>query len=62
MAYRTGKRTTDAQYEQKKLTFRQQDRGPVYLVLREVDVDEAQSRRTSLEASRAAVVARRTQL
>lgn len=59
---RTDEELTDAQYEQKKLTFRQADRGPVYLLLREADVDEAQSHRTSLEASRAAVVARRAQL
>ena len=59
---RTDEELTDAQYEQKKLTFRQQDRGPVYLVLREIDVEEAQSRHSSLEASRAAVVARKAQL
>jgi hypothetical protein len=59
---RTDEDLTDAQYEQKKLTFRQADRGPVYLVLREVDVDEAQGRRTRLETSRAAVVTRRAEL
>jgi hypothetical protein len=59
---RTDEDLTDAQYEQKKLTFRQTDRGPVYLVLREVDVDDAQGRRARLEANRAAVVARRAEL
>ncbi|WP_046246536.1 hypothetical protein [Hymenobacter terrenus] len=59
---RTDEDLTDAQYEQKKLTFRQQDRGPVYLVLREVDVDETQGRRTRLETSRAAVVERKEAL
>ena len=58
----TDEELTDAQYEQKKLTFRQADRGPVYLVLREVDVDEAQDRRASLSTNRAAVAARRVEL
>jgi hypothetical protein len=59
---RTEEELTDAQYEQKKLTFRQQDRGPVYLVLREVYVDEAQSRRSRLETSRSAIATRRSQI
>ena len=59
---RTDEELTDAQYEQKKLTFRQADRGPVYLVLREVDVDDAQGRIARLTASRVAVVARRAEL
>lgn len=53
---------TEAQYELKELGFRQAERGPVYLVLREVDVDEAEDFRTSPEASRVAVVARRAVL
>ncbi|MBC8083744.1 MAG: hypothetical protein H7Z21_11080 [Hymenobacter sp.] len=59
---RTDEELTDAEYEQKKPGFRQQSRGPVYLVLREADADEALTRRTSLEASRTAVVARRARL
>ena len=58
----TDEELTDAQYEQRKLGFRQNDRGPVYLVSRETDVDEAQARRGSLDASRAAVATRRTAL
>ena len=53
---------TEARYKLKELGFRQAERGPVYLVLREVDVDEAEDFRTSPEASRVAVVARRAVL
>jgi hypothetical protein len=59
---KTEEELTDAQYEQRKLGYRQADRGPVYLLLREADVDETAGRRASLEASRAAVLARRAQL
>ena len=44
---------SEAQTELKKLTYRQADRGPVYLVGREVEADEAEARRVSLQASRA---------
>ncbi|MBO2007916.1 hypothetical protein [Hymenobacter negativus] len=59
---RTDEELTDAQYEQKKRSFRQADREPVYLVLREVDVDDAQGRIARLTTSRTAVVTRRAEL
>jgi DNA repair exonuclease SbcCD ATPase subunit len=58
----TDEELADAVHEQKKLNFRQLEKGPVYLVLREAAADEYQARRTTLEADKAAVVARKAEL